>query len=372
MGTKAKFFFPRNQSTYDLLNALLDFKTLGRGNSWNFEGGVYQKRIYARWLLHNRERMLQSYDVTKVSARDVQFLAAAFLIISLRFCRRTTLPNDTANAVDLISSFTPTEPTTFTPTAKKLASDVLLRVPRIREILFRQLTVPQGGTRNLNFIDSRVIQEAVTQFRASTQLPLIDHPALSSEYPEIAQLLLSDWSSLGDVLQGEYEQLTAVLVGFRGILAHWGIESEEDSENLELTQGVRIFLESARATEKACVNSSQSMGLEDLQKKIQELAPAKITTWVSCLEGAVKSETIGPEGILSLDLAPLSKLYSFVMEIDSAMRQLESDVSSVMAEVVTEVEVTEERKLSDVAIKQVIVILDLFNSPTKEDINHGG
>ena len=373
MGTKAKFFFPRNQSTYDLLNALLDFKNLGRGKSWNFEGGIYQKRIYARWLLHNRERMLQSYDVTKVPARDVQFLAAAFLIIALRFCRRTTLPSDTASAIELMASFTPTEPATFTPTVKKLASDVLLRVPRIREFLFRQLTVPQGGTRNLNFIDSRVIQEAVTQFRASAQLPLIDHPALSSEYPDIAQLLQSDWSSLGNALQEEHEQLIAVLVGLRTILAHWEIDADgEESENIDLTQGVRIFLESARATEKACVNSSQSMGLEDLQKQIRDLAPAKITTWVSCLEGAVKSEAIGPEGILSLDLAPVSKLYSFVKEIDAAMRQLESDVASVMAEVVTEVEVTEERKLSDAAIKQVIVMLDSFNSPTKEDVNNGG
>lgn len=371
-GTKAKFFFPRDQSTYDLLNALLDFKNLGRGKSWNFEGGINQQRIYARWLLNNRERMLQSYDVTKVSAKDVQNLATAFLIIALRFCKRATLPSDTASAVESIASFAVSEPVTLTPTAKKLASDVVLRVPKIREFLFRQLSVPQGGTRNLNFIDSRVMQEAVTQFRTNAQLPLIDHPSLASEYPEIAQLLQSDWSRLGDALKEEHAQLVIVLDGLRSMLAHWGIEDEgDDSGNVDLTHGMRIFLESARAAERACANASQSMGREDLQKQIRELAPAKISSWVTCLEGAVKSEAIGPDGILSLDLAPLLKLYIFSQEIDKAMRQLANDVASVMAEVVTEEEVSADRALAEATIKRLSILLESVNSPTKEDINYG-
>jgi hypothetical protein len=315
--------------------------------------------------------MLKSYDVTSVSAKDVQFVAAAFLIIALRFCRRTTLPNDTAGAVESISSFEVSEPLTLTSTAKKLSSDTVLRVPKIREFLFRQLAVPQGGTRNLNFIDSRVIQEAVTKFRTSSILPSIDNPGLPSEYPEISQLLQSDWRRLADALQEEHAQLVVLLNDLRGTLEHWGIESEEDdSDNVDLTQSMRIFLESARAAEKACANASQSMGREDLQKQIRELTPAKVTSLVACLEGAVKSESIGPDGILSLDLSPLMKLYSLVQDIDKSMRQLAKDVASVMAEVVTAEEVNAERGFAEEKIKHLRSMLETVNSPNLEDIKN--
>lgn len=372
-GTKARFYFPRDQSTYDLLNALLDFKNLGQGRSWKFEGGINQQRVYARWLLHNREKLLQSYDVTSVSAKDVQRVATAFLIIALRFCRRTTLPSDTASAVESISSFEASEPWTLTQTAKKLSSDVLIRVPKIRQFLFRQLTVPQGGTRNLNFIDSRVIQETVTQFRSCINLPTIDHSSLIAEYPEISQLLQSDWRRLDEVLLEEYTQLVEVLNGFRSMLEHWGIEAlGEDLIHPDLIQSMRIFLESARAAEKACANASQSMGREDLQKQIRELAPAKVTSWVLCLEGAVKCEVVGPDGILSLDLAPVMKLFHFSQEIDKAMRQLATDVASVLAEVVTEDEVNSERAITVATIKQLSLMLESVSRPAQESTNDVG
>jgi len=372
-GTKARFYFPRDQSTYDLLNALLDFKHLGQGRSWKFEGGINQQRVYARWLLHNREKMLQAYDVTSVSAKDVQIVATAFLIIALRFCRRTTLPSDTSGAVESISSFDASEPCTLTQTAKKLSSDVLTRVPKIRQFLFRQLTVPQGGTRNLNFIDSRVIQETVTQYRSSTKLPTIDHESLLAEYPEISQLLLSDWRRLDEVLREEYTELVEILNGFRSILEHWGIEAVgEEFKDAELLQSMRIFLESARAAEKACSNAAQSMGREDLQKQIRELAPAEINLWIACLEGAVKCEVVGPDGILSLDLAPVMKLYHFSQEIDKAMRELDRDVASVLAEVVTEDEVNTERATTAASIKRLSLMLESVSSPAQENTNDVG
>ena len=372
-GSRARFFFPRGQSTYDLLNALLDFQYMGRGKSWDFEGGINQQRIYARWLLHNREEMLRSYDVTKVSAKEVQSVAAAFLIIALRFCRRATVPSDTASAVELIASFAVSEPMALTPMAKKLASDVVLRVPKIRDFLFRQLTVPQGGARNLNFIDSRVIQEAVTQFRTSAQLPSIEHPALPLEYPEISHLLQSDWSRLGEALKTEHVQLANILKELRDMLTRWGIEPEmQGADQDELTEGIRTFLRSARAVEKACADASQSMGREELQSRIRELAPAKITSWVACLEGAVKSEAVGPEGVLSLDFAPLVKLHTFAQEIDNAMGQLANEVASVMANVVTEAEVQAERALTAVVVQQMSKLLEFDNDPNQDEMTHAG
>jgi hypothetical protein len=64
VGSKARFRFKRDQATYDLLNALLDFAHLGNG-SWNFPGGMTQQRIYGKWLSHHRAPMLQSYHVVE-------------------------------------------------------------------------------------------------------------------------------------------------------------------------------------------------------------------------------------------------------------------------------------------------------------------
>lgn len=366
-GSRARFFFPRDQSTYDLLHALLDFRHLGRGETWDFDGGINQQRIYALWVIRNRKLLLQSYDVTKVSAKEVQVVATAFLMIALRFCRRITLPSDTAVAVELLASFSVAEPTVITPKTKVLADDVVLRVSRIREFLFRQLSVPQGGTRNLNFIDSRVIQETLIKFRTSFQLPSIDHAALSSEYPEISQLLQSGWSRLGEALLAEHAELTAILDDFRDLLSRWAIDPEVLSAGQdELTEGIRIFLTSARAVEKACANSSQSMGNDQLQTRIRDLAPAKIASWVACLGDAVKSEALGAVGVLSLDFAPLVKLHTLVQDIDKAMVQLSNDVAAVMAQVVTEGEVNSERALTVSAVQQLSALLESTNVPIRD------
>jgi hypothetical protein len=370
-GTRAKFSFPRNQSTYDLLSALLDFKHLGQSKSWDFEGGINQQRTYARWLLHNRQSMLQSYNVTKVPTKEVQDFAAVYLVIAHRFSCRTLLPNDTASAVESLVSFVVSEPVAITPMAKKLASDVVSRVSKIREFLFRQLSVPQGGTRNLNFIDSRVIQDAITKGRNTAVLPSIENGALPSEYPEISQLLQSDWSRLSDALKAEHLQLLNILDSLRSMVAHWGIEPEVDcSDRGSLTQCMRIFLQSARDVEKACSDALQSMGRADLQTRIKDLAPAKITSWVTCLEGAVKCEAGGPEGILSLDLGPLLKLQTFAQEIDKAMKQLANDVGSVMAEVVTEQEVQSERTRASAAVKRLSELLESATNFAQEDLKY--
>jgi hypothetical protein len=371
VSTKAKFVFRRDAATYDLLHALMDFKYLGRGKSWDFEGGISQQRVYARWLRHNREAMLQSYDVSEVPSNELQRVATAFLIIAHRFCRRITVPSDTAGAVEALASFAPIEPVTLTPIAKRLASDVALRVPKIRDFLFRQLSVPQGGARSLTFLDSRAILDSLTQFRAGSQLPALDHPKLPADYPEISYLLQSEWGRLGDVLRAEHEQFVNLLQDLRSVVTRWAIDLEERAmKQDELTEQIRCFLESARAAEKACSGASHSMGQEDLQKRIRELAPAKVTAWVACLADAVQCEALGAEGILSLDLAPVLKLHQFVTEIDKAMDQLAKDVASMVAEVVTEAEVGAERALTFAAVQRLKALLASAPLSTTQEDSH--
>lgn len=371
VSSKVRFSFPRDQSTYDLLNALLDFQYLGGGKSWNFDGGITQQRVYAKWLLQRRTAMLRSYDVTKVLPEDAQRVAAAFLIVAYRFCRRVTVPTDTAAAVESLASFDASEPAAMTLVAKKLASDANSRVQKIRAFLFRQVSVPQGGARSLTFVDTRVLQEAVTLHRATAQLPSLVHPGLESDFPEVYQLLQSDWSRLADALREEHEQMTALLAGLRDVALRWDIEPGEVPEERDsLTLCMRAFLQSARAVEKACSDAKQSMGQSDLQARIKDLAPAKVTSWVSCLDDAVKAEAAGPDGILTVDIGPLVRLSAFVEEIDKTMNQLASDVASQMAEVVTTVDVEAERARATEAMHRLSDCLERPDKPAGEEGSH--
>jgi hypothetical protein len=352
-GSSVRFRFARDQSSYVLLNALLDFQYLG-GRSWSFEGGPAQQRILSRWLRRHRDEMLRSYSVTLVAATEVEAVAAAFLVIAYRYCRRTALPSDTAGAIEALTSWEASEPATTTPLARNLASDAVLRVPRIRTFLLRQLSVPQGGARTVAFIDSRVMQEAVTLHRAAIELPSLDQPELQSDFPEVYRLLRSDWSRLAEALSQEHQQMVERLEALRAIAARWDIEPEDaPDERDDLTRCMRTFLQSARAVAKACAAAKQSLGNADLQARVEDLPPSKIATWVGCLTAALEAERSGPAAILSVDVGQLLKLHAFALEIDKTMDQLATELASRMAEVTTASDVETERVRAKEAVQRL-------------------
>jgi hypothetical protein len=359
VGSKVRFRFNRDQATYDLLTALLEFRHLGAGKSWGFEGGIAQQRVYAKWLRQNREAMLKAYNVTDCSQETAHRVAAAYLVIAYRFCRRMALPSDTAAAVEALASFEPIAPDVLTATAEKIATDARDRVPTIRSFLFRELSVPQGGARTLTFIDSRILQEAISQQRTTSQLPEFDHPAVESDYPEVYRLSRSVWGKLTEALQAEHEAMSTKLESLRKVADRWAIEPDDLGEDRgELTRSMKVFLQSARAVAKACINANQSMGRRDLQDRILDLPPAKVTAWVACLDDAEKAEAGGPDAMLSVDLGPLLKLHAFVLEVDQAMQQLSDQVKAEMAEVVTAAHVEAERARAYEAVQSLMVCIE--------------
>ena len=339
VGSKAKFIFNREQSTFELLNALLDFKHLGR-NSWDFEGGVTQQRVFSKWLRRERERLLSSFDTTTVRPEVAQRAAAAFLVVAYRFSKRTALPSGTADAVEALCSFDPAEPVTLTDTAKKLASDVSARVETVRGFLLRHLSVPQGSARSINFIDSRVLQEAVTQYRHTVQLPEVETETLATDFSDIFRLVKSDWYDILVPLQEEQAELQKRLDDLSVIMERWAIEVEDLKEGEDtLTASTRIFLESARKVERSCANAGHVLGNGELQTRIKDLAPAKIQTLIACLGAAAKVVEGSPESVLSLDIAPLLKLHSFIDEVHQAMLSLEHSLSLNIDAIVTATDV---------------------------------
>lgn len=352
-GSIVRFNFLRGQPSYELLYALLDFQYLG-GRTWSFEGGPAQRRVLSKWLRRHRDDMLRSYNVTKVATPEVEAVAAAFLVIAYRYCRRITLPSDTAGAIEALTSWEPSEPVAIAPLARNLASDLVSRVAKMRLFLLRQLSVPQGGARSVAFIDSRVIQEAVTLYREASELPSLDRPDLQSDFPEVYRLLRSDWSRLAEALSQEHQQVVDRLGALRSIAARWDIEPEEaQDESDELTRCMRTFLQSARAVAKACAAAKHSLGNADLQARVEDLPSAKIATWLAGLPEAVAAEKAGPAGILSVDVDRLLRLHAFVLEIDKTMGQLAADLAAQMSDVTTQAEVDAERARAKEVVKRL-------------------
>jgi hypothetical protein len=365
VGSKAKFIFNREQSTFELLNALLDFKYLGR-ESWDFEGGVTQQRVFSKWLRRERERLLSSFDTTKVRPEVAQRVAAAFLVIAYRFSKRTALPSGTADAVEALCSFEPSEPMTLTDTARKLASDVSARVDTLRGFLLRHLSVPQGSARSINFIDSRVLQQSVSQYRNSVQLPEVETQTLATDFSEIFRLLKSDWYGILAPLQEEQAELQKRLDDLSIIMERWSIEADDLKEGEDtLTANTRIFLESARKVERSCVNAGHVLGNGDLQAKIKDLTPAKVQALIACLGATARVVQGSAEGVLSLDIAPLVKLHTFIGEIHQAMLGLEHSLSRNTDIIVTVADVETARGDALTAVLQLEACLNEIDPPVE-------
>lgn len=353
VSSKAKFIFNREQSTFDLLNALLDFKYLGQ-DTWDFEGGGSQQRVFAQWLRRERERLLGAFDTAKVRPEVVKRVVAAFLVIAYRFSKRTALPSDTADAVEALCSFVPAEPATFTDAARKLGSDAAPRVAKTRDLLLRHMSVPQGASSAINFIDSRALQEAVTQYRYSIQLPEVDNPNLQTDFPDVYSLLQSDWARLNTTLQAEQEELGRRLEQLSEVMERWAIDSGSLKEGEDaLTERTRIFLESTRKVEKSSSGAGHSLGNGELQARIKDLAPAKVQALIACLGPAATATEGAAEAMLSFDAAPLLKLCAFVEEVHQAMLELERSLALRDDSVVTEADIEAAKTAAITALEQL-------------------
>ncbi|CAN7507859.1 hypothetical protein LJR296_003377 [Cupriavidus necator] len=365
--SRARFRFARDEWTYNLLLALLDFKYLGR-ESWQFDGSVPHQRTYSRWLDRHRQDMLHAYHVVECPPEDARNLAAGFLVMAYRFCKRTALPSDTALATSLLTSFEPIEPSVFSPLAQKIAADARERVQKIRTFLLAELNVPQGDTGSVNFIDPRCIIAAVAGQRSTMQLPDFKHPAAESDYPDLYRLSQSVWRDLPAALEAEHIALVAALAELRRVALGWAIDADESGEEGEsLVQAMRIFLQSAREAVKACNGAGHTIGHPELEGRILDLAPAKVNGWVSCLPQALEVQAADSEAVLSFDIAPLLKLRAFVMDIDQVMRKLAENMESRMADIVTQEDVEKERSRAYRAVQTLLAHFESSPATAQEE-----
>lgn len=167
--------FPRSRETRDLVEALAQSEWSG-GRSWNFEHGQLHKRRVAGWLRHNRDRLVAALlpqdglDREPPIRTAVQFLATAWLA-----ARRTRLPEEADRRVAAVLAPLPEAPPAALSTPWQKALDLLwANHAAVKAFLLRELTVPQGATGGINFIDPLPILRTLAPFDAAARVDELD------------------------------------------------------------------------------------------------------------------------------------------------------------------------------------------------------
>lgn len=153
----------RNKETYDVITALAKFKYLGK-DSWKFQAGETEKRTISRWLRKYAHEVIAKLNPPEgVSTQTPVGCVVQFLAVSSMLRKRAKLPHDVVDLVEVLLADTWQEnPLAFNNEWKALIEDMRSRHNDRRDFLFNEISVPQGRTGNINFIDPLPI---ITQAR---------------------------------------------------------------------------------------------------------------------------------------------------------------------------------------------------------------
>ena len=156
--------FPRSKKTHDLICALAKFKYLGK-NSWNFRGGETEKRLVSSWLRQHNDEIIEKLRPGKeLDPLKPVTCAAQFLAIVAMLRKRARLPEGVVDLVEeVLADVWRESPTAFDKDWAALIKDMQLKHRDVREFLFNELSIPQGRTGGINFINPLPIVESVNR-----------------------------------------------------------------------------------------------------------------------------------------------------------------------------------------------------------------
>ena len=215
--------FHRTKETYELITALAKFNYL-RKKSWEYQGGEIDKRTISSWLKkHSDEIISKLHPPDGISTETPVACAVQFLAVSSILRRRAKLPQDVEELVEEMLADTWQEPpTAFNKEWKDLIGDMQTRHRDRREFLFNELSIPQGRTGSINFIDPLPIIHHAMRFSDKFVIESVDDQYLKgfwqSRYATLSRM--ERYAGLPEYLEKERDewqeivnQLEHILVG---------------------------------------------------------------------------------------------------------------------------------------------------------------
>lgn len=200
--------FPRGEATRDLIVALARYEHEG-SQSWDFDQGQRNKRVVARWLRANADRICAALDPPQLDPGVAVRQAARFLTLASTIQRRAALPSDTATAVAaVVASPSASAPRCISARLRRLYDDLPERQRVLRDFLLQELDIPQG-TGKCVMIDPLPVIEVVCEDRAPASVQPLDPTYLTGFWKSRYTLLepLSNWAALPALLQEEQAAL---------------------------------------------------------------------------------------------------------------------------------------------------------------------
>jgi len=344
---KSQFIFNRDQSTYDLLRTLLVFEHLGK-RSWNFNGSESQRIIYANWLSENRERIVSSYNTEKSDKNEAVKIAVIFLVMAYRFSERKNLPSNISSSIELLLNFSPKNSKMFTDDGDRLLADMGQRIIEIREFLTSELSVPQGNSASINYIDPTKFIEYLPIANQALEMPDIKDEIFETDFPLLKKLLRSRWSDLSSILSAEHEELNNRISSIWNILSSWGVINEN------LDTAVKDFFISSKEVVKSTLKAGHSLGDIALQNKLNELSDSKIDTYVNVIACVkIVSDSTECNQMLLQDFDEFIEISNLIIQVDKVLKSFEVNMKGRLLNTVTENEVITEKNRAIASLKKL-------------------
>lgn len=227
-----KFFidFPRNEETRELLEALVRYEHLGK-TSWNFSYGEHHKRITEGWIRTHAASIVSSLqpqlDTQAPVCTAIQFLC---LIATVR--KREKLPQSAANLVEeVFADRWESTPVTLSKRWTELVADMENRHEDARRFVSSELSIVQGRTGGINFIDPIPVIETATAFqKKATVEPVADDYFQSywiTRYVDGLSGGLQPYAMLAEVLDEERTEVGKLVEYATQMLASAGFDTTD-------------------------------------------------------------------------------------------------------------------------------------------------
>jgi len=258
--------FPRNEETRELIEALARFNYQG-SRSWDFDAGELHKRVVARWLRRNSERIIRALQTPDdLSVDRAVCVAVELLALASLIRRRRALPeNDAEFLAEILRRSDPekervircddknatwknlvldqkdlrTRPACFialAPPWQELAEDLLARHDQLREYLINELEVPQGRTRQgANFIDPLPVLRLVSAVRTRLAISPLDEGYQSNFWQSrfTALATAKEYAGVEKALEAEKTAIQSRYQSACRVLAAFGYDTSQPRQALE-------------------------------------------------------------------------------------------------------------------------------------------
>lgn len=226
--------FPRDEATRDLIAALARHEYAG-GGSWDFDQGQRNKRVVARWLRANTDRICAALDPPSLDPGAPVGQAARFLALASTIRRRAALASDTATAVaTVIAPPARGAPSCLSGGLRRLYEDLPERQRIVRDFLLREIDIPQGSG-GCVIIDPWPVIDSISGERAPASVEPLDSAYLTgfwkSRYADLEGL--KNWSALPALLEEEQQQIQTVILQIRNLLRSHEYSLNDTSQSLQ-------------------------------------------------------------------------------------------------------------------------------------------